>query len=151
MNLRNLTSRSIMVKVKSIVAQVATANVVPSILTPKISQESEENEDKRMKSPDMSSEARTRTQLTNEQLKKMFDKLDLSGIEDLSNGDQEEVLKPIKDFGFPFILNDSDLGKTSIVKHTIKLTDYTPFRQSTIEFHHINLERLGNIHKKCWR
>ena len=57
MSLRNLTSRSIMVKVKSIVAQVAAANVVPSMLTPKIPQKSEENKDKRMKSSDISSEA----------------------------------------------------------------------------------------------
>ena len=57
MSLRNLISRSIMGKAKSIVAQMAAANVVPSMLTPKIPQESEENKDKRMKSPDMSSEA----------------------------------------------------------------------------------------------
>ena len=57
MSLRNLISRSIMVKTKSIVAQVAAANVVLSMLTPKIPQESEENKDKRMKSPVMSSEA----------------------------------------------------------------------------------------------
>ena len=35
MSLRNLTSRNIKVKAKSIVAQVAAANVVPSMLTPK--------------------------------------------------------------------------------------------------------------------
>ena len=56
MGLRNLTSRSIMVKAKSTVAQMA-ANVVPSMLTLKNPQESEKNEDKRMESPDMSSEA----------------------------------------------------------------------------------------------
>ena len=33
------------------------------------------------------------------------------------------------DFGFLFALNDLDLGKTNIVKHTIKLTDYTPFKE----------------------
>ena len=42
MSLRNLTSRSITVKAKSIVAQLAVANAVPSILTPKNPQESEE-------------------------------------------------------------------------------------------------------------
>ena len=35
----------------------------------------------------------------------------------------------IQDFGFLFALNDLDFGKTSIVKHTIKLTDYTPFKE----------------------
>ena len=35
----------------------------------------------------------------------------------------------IEEFGFLFALDDPDLGKTSIVKHTIKLTDPTPFRE----------------------
>ena len=35
----------------------------------------------------------------------------------------------IKDFSFLFTLNDLGLGKTSSVKHTIKLTDYTPFKE----------------------
>ena len=56
MILRNFTSRSITVKAKSIVAQVAT-NVVPLMLTPKNPQESKRLEDKRTKFPDMSSEA----------------------------------------------------------------------------------------------
>ena len=129
MSLRNLTSRTITVKVKSIVAQVAAAIVDPSMLTPKNPQESEKHEDKRMKFPDMSSEAQIKVQLTKEQLEKLFDKLDLSGIEDWSKEDQEEVQKLIKDFGFLFVLNDLDWGKTSIVKCTIKHTDYTPFKE----------------------
>ena len=66
-------------------------------------------------------------QLTKEQLEKLFDKVDLGGIEDWSNKDQE-VQKLIKDFGFLFA-HFLDLGKASIVKHTIKLTDYTPFKE----------------------
>ena len=41
MSLRNLTCRNVSVKVKLIVAQVATDNVIPPMLTPKNSQESE--------------------------------------------------------------------------------------------------------------
>ena len=67
--------------------------------------------------------------MTKEQLEKLLDKLDLSGIEDWSNEDQEEVQKLIKDFGFLFALNELHLGKTSIVKHTIKCTNYTPFKE----------------------
>ena len=104
MSLRNLTSRSITVKAKSIVAQVAAANVNTPMLTPKNPQESKKHEDKGMKFPDMSSEAPIKVQLTKEQIEKLFDKLDLGGIEDGSNEDQEEVWKLIKDFGFLFAL-----------------------------------------------
>ena len=81
-----------------------------------------------MKSPDMSSEGPIKVQLTKDQFKKLFDIKDLSGIKDWSKEDQE-VQKLIKDFGFLFALNDLDVGKTSIVKPTIKLTDYTPFKE----------------------
>ena len=52
MSLRNPTSRNMTVKTKSIEAQVAAANVVPPMLTPKNPQESEKQKDKRMKFPD---------------------------------------------------------------------------------------------------
>ena len=53
MSLRNLTSKSIMIKVKSIVAQLAAANAVPSMLASMNPQESEENkEDKKTGSLD---------------------------------------------------------------------------------------------------
>ena len=67
--------------------------------------------------------------MTNEQLEKLFYELDLGGIGDLSNEDQEELQTLIKDFVFLFALNDLDSGKTSIVKPTIKLTDYAPFKE----------------------
>ena len=77
----------------------------------------------------MRSEVPIKVQLTKDQLEKLFDKIDLSGIKDWSKEDQEEVQKLIKDFGFLFSLNDLDLDKTSIVKHTIKCTDYRPFKE----------------------
>ena len=73
----------------------------------------------------MSSKKQIKIQLTKEQLEKLFDKLD----KNWSNEDQKEVWKLIKDFGFLFALNDLDFGKTSIVKHTINLTDYTPSKE----------------------
>ena len=91
MSLRNLTSRNLTVKAKVIVAHMATANVVPPMLTPKNSQELEKQKEKRMKSCDKYSEAPIKVQLTKDQLNKLFDKIDLSGIKDWSKKDQEDV------------------------------------------------------------
>ena len=99
----------------------------------------------------MDSQGQIQAQLPKDQVEKLFDKLYLSGIEDWSDEDQEEVQKLIKEFGFLFALNDLDLGKTSIVKHIIKLMDYTPFKE---RYHRILLhqfEELGNTCKRCWR
>ena len=54
---------------KLIVTQVAAAKVVPPMLTPGNSQESEKQKGKRMKSPDMNSEATIKVKLTKDQLK----------------------------------------------------------------------------------
>ena len=70
--------------------------------------------------------------------------MNLSGIEDWSNEDQEEVQKLIKDFGFLFALNKLDLGKTSIVKHTTKLSDYIPFKE---KYHRIPLHQFEEVGK----
>ena len=84
------------------------------------------------------------SKFTKEQLEKLFDKLDLSRIKDLSNEDQKEVGKLIKDFGFLFTLNDLDLGKTYFVKHTIKLKDYTPFNK---RYHRILPHQFEEVRK----
>ena len=144
MSVRKLTSINITMKAKLIVAQVATANVVPPMLRPKNPQESENQKDKVMKSSDMSSEVPIKVQLTKDQLKELFDKIDLSGINDWSKEDQEEVWKLIKDFDFLFALNDLDLGKASIVQHTIKLTDHTPFKE---RYHSITPHQFEEIRK----
>ena len=143
MSFRNLTSRRIRVKAKSIVAQVAAANVLPPLLTPKNPQESEK-QDKRTKSPDKSSQAPIKVQLNKDQLKKLFDKIDPSGLKYWSKKYQEEVQKLIKDFGSLVALNDLDLGKTSIVKHTIKLTDYTAFKE---RYHRMQPHQFEEVRK----
>ena len=60
------------------------------MLTPKNPHESEKQNDKRMKSPDMSSEAPIKVQLTKDQFKKLFAKIDLSGIKDWSKEDKKK-------------------------------------------------------------
>ena len=70
-----------------------------------------------------------RLSLSNEKLKQLFKKLDLSGIQDWSKLEQQEVKEIIIEDGFLFVLDDLDVEKTSVVKHSIKLTDYTPQRE----------------------
>ena len=108
MSLQNLTSRSIMIKEKSIVAQLAAAHVVPFMLPSKNLQESEENVDKKNRIPNMGSKEQIKAQLTKEQSEKLFDKLDLSRIDGWSYEDQEELWKLIK--GIQFLICVKWLG-----------------------------------------
>ena len=52
--------------------------------------------------------------------------------------------KLINAFAFLFALNDLDLGKTNTVKHTIKLTDYTLFKE---RYHRIPPHQFEEVRK----
>ena len=90
MNVRNLTSRKITVKAKSIVYQVVAGNEVPPMLAQENSQESEKKGRKKTESSNLYSEMKTKTKLTKNQLQNI-DKIDLSGIKDWNGEDQKEV------------------------------------------------------------
>ena len=67
--------------------------------------------------------------LTQNEVDLLMSKLDLTGIKDLSLDEQREVKDLIIEYESLFALKDLDLGKTDKVKHSIKLTDYTPFKE----------------------
>ena len=98
----------------------------------------------------MNSGAPIKVQLTKDQLEKLFDKIDLSGIKDWSKEDQGEVQKLIKDFGFLFSPNDLDLGKTFNVRNTIKLIGYSPFKEKYDRISPHQFEEVRKLYKKCW-
>ena len=58
----------------------------------------------------------------------IIQKIDLSGIDDWDPKMQQEGQDLICEYACIFLQNDLDLGTTSIVKHSIKLTDPTPFK-----------------------
>ena len=71
-------------------------------------------------------------------------KLDLSGIKDWKSEEQKEAKDLILEYGSLFALKDIDLGKTDKVKHTIKLDDYTPFKE---RYRHIPPHQLTSMRK----
>ena len=67
--------------------------------------------------------------LTQDDIDILMSKLDLTGIKDWSPEEQQEVKDLIIEYGSLFALKDIDLGRTDKVKHSIKLNDYTPFKE----------------------
>ena len=59
----------------------------------------------------------------------LFSKVDLSGTEDWMEDQKDSVNQLFTDFGKLFTLDQTDLGHTDLVKHKIKLNDYTPFKE----------------------
>ena len=73
---------------------------------------------------------------------RLFKKLNLSGIEEWPLEEQESVKSLIKEFRLSFVLDYLDLGKTSIVKHSIKLTENMPFKERYRCFPHHQFDEV---------
>ena len=59
----------------------------------------------------------------------ILQKLDLSGIDEWEPQIQQDAQDLIPEYACIFSQNDLDLGKTSIIKHSIKVNDPTQFKQ----------------------
>ena len=75
-------------------------------------------------------------------LEEILWKVDLSGTTDWDPAEQWEACNLICEYTCIFSQNDIDLGKTLIVKHSIKLTDSTPFKEC---YWHIPLEMYEEV------
>ena len=58
-----------------------------------------------------------------------LDKIDGKGLWDWSSEDQNEVCDLIMEYTSIFAMHNMDLGKTSLVKHSIRLSNNTPFKE----------------------
>ena len=83
--------------------------------------------------------------------------MNLKSLESWLADDQEKAVELLKEFHYLFALNDLELGCTSEVKHTIKLTDPVPFKQrycripphqfQEVKNHLEEMLKVGAIHK----
>ena len=67
--------------------------------------------------------------IDNTRIDKLFAKLDLSGFDHWTDGQKQAVRDCIIQYNHIFAVEDLELGKTDIVKHVIRLDDYTPFKE----------------------
>ena len=79
---------------------------------------------------------------TSERLDELFSKLDLSRIQDWSEDLQQEVHDLMVEYKHLFALNDLELGRTSKVKHEIKLSNPVPFKDS---YHRISPHEFDEV------
>ena len=59
----------------------------------------------------------------------MFQKLDLTGLNEWPECEQNQACELIREYQHLFALDDSELGCTSLVQHKIYLTDEKPFKE----------------------
>ena len=74
-------------------------------------------------------------------LEEILQKIDLSGTTDWDQAEQWDTHNWICEYACIFSQNDLDLGKTSIVKHSIKVTDSALFKECYQHFPPRNIWR----------
>ena len=134
--LRNLSCKSVMLRLRMVVAKVSAAKIVPFSVAPNLEGKGkgkeelrEQNEDKidlqtiwDMENQESNQASKSEIKLeplSSEKEKLLFKKVDLTGISKRDPADQEEVRELFKECGKIFALDDLDLGHTSVVKHKI--------------------------------
>ena len=71
----------------------------------------------------------TSPELTPEKVKLLFSKINPAGTKDWSEELTEKTKDLFGEYAHIFALESLDMGHTSMVKHKIKLDNYTPFKE----------------------
>ena len=64
-----------------------------------------------------------------DRIQKIFESLNLQGLESWNEQQQQSAKTHITEYQHLFAMNLSELGKTSLVQHDIRLDDVTPFKE----------------------
>ena len=135
--IRNLSCRKITVPAKSVIAKVVAANKVPHSYAPDVEnneqshqefkkyQQQEQNERVEKTTPKT---IETPPVLTLEKENLLFSKIDLTVAEEWNEELKEKTKELFRKYAHIFTLESLDMGHTSMVKHKIKLDNYTPFK-----------------------
>ena len=131
--LQNDTRQKITLRKGTKVARVVAANVVPPMLAmdPSTNEgELEYRDQKHGKGGLLKStkESTSKPEPTAKRLNELFTKLDLTGIQGWPDDLQQKVHDLMVEYQHLFALSDLELGKTSKVKHQIKLNNEVPFK-----------------------
>ena len=124
--LQNLSCRTLKIKKETKIAYVETSNIVPTLVPSQLSENIPEkvagNSLKNNLLENLPKENRGR-------LEKLHESLNLQGIESWTEQQQQSARSLIMEYQHLFAMNLSELGKTSLVQHDIKLDDMTPFKE----------------------
>ena len=135
--LRNHSCRKVTINAKTIIAKVTAANVVPHSLAPNLENwdmlEQYEACKQQLQDPENNTQSDSpkpaRPKLTTEKEKLLFSKIDLSGAKGWDPELLEEAKQLFREYAHIFALESLDMGHTSMVKHKIRLDNYTPFKE----------------------
>ena len=148
---------------ESVTPKVSAANVVPHSLAPNLDDETtmkqfEKCREQLQTQEDVSQFTNPEVpELTPEKEKLLFSKIDLTGAQGWDPALIEEAQQLFREYAHIFALESSDIRHTSMVKHQIRLDNYTPFKEryhripphlfDEVKNHLKEMIEVGAIHK----
>ena len=150
--LRNHSCRRVTINAKTVIAKVTAANVVPQFLAPNLENEDMLKQYEACREQLQGSENNTQSdspkpekpKLTTEKEELLFSKIDLSGAQGWNPELLEEAKQLFREYAHIFALESLDIGHTSVVKHKIRLDNYTPFKE---RYHRIPPNLFNEVKK----
>ena len=152
-----------MVPAKSIIAKVTAANVVPHSLAPNLDNETtlkqfEKCWEQLQTQENVGQPTNLKVpELTPEKEKLLFSKIYLTGAHGWNPVLIEEAQQLFHEYAHIFTLESLDMGHTSMVRHKIRLDNYTPFKEryhripphlfDEVKNHLKEMIEVGAIHK----
>ena len=134
--LHNMSTHAMEIQAKTVVGQVMPANQVPPVVHP-----TRTTEDKHANTPNSWG----------------LEALDLQGLNKWPESEQKQARELLLKWEHLFVQNDLDLGKTALIKHKIRLTNQTPFKEryrcipphmyNDVRAHIQEMLDIGAIHK----
>ena len=135
--IRNISCKSITVPAKAIIARFAAMNVVPHsyALNVKNNEQLQQMFETHSGQESFNIEEATSQKppkvppLTSEREQLLFSKINLEGTKDWDDDLKHQTRELFKEYAHIFALDSLDMGYNSLVKHKIKLGNYTPFKE----------------------
>ena len=133
--LRNLSCQTVVLGKGTTVAKLSPANTVPCMLAPEFANDKPEFVDGKMTKnselelAELANSSNNNNQYDKSRIDKLFAKLDLSGYDEWSDEQRKAVDDCIIKYNHIFAVEDLELGRTDLVKHVIRLDNYTPFKE----------------------
>ena len=130
--LRNMSCRTVSLNKGTVVAELSPANAIPKMLAPKLAScqlEFAKNQGLESNELEFANSTNSQPKLTKERRDKIFSKLDLTGYDNWTQDQRESMNATIECYHHIFAVEDLELGRTNLVKHEIKLTNYVPFKE----------------------
>ena len=145
--LLNMICRTVTLHKGTVIAELSPANAILKMLAPKLAScqlEFMKNQGPESNKLEFANPTNSQPKLTKERRDNIFSKLDLTSYDNWTQDQHDMMDAAIEHYHHIFAVEHLELGRTNLVKHEIKLTNYVPFKE---RYRRIPPHQYEELHK----